>query len=116
MSADRTTYPTIAQKAGIRRPTQFLCLTPVQSASYPKAPPKSPELVPSSVASAILEVAPMSPPLSPTDSELRPVVPIVSHRKSSVSSVGGGEKQRFLKMSPVFWGGIPGEDDFAIED
>ncbi|KAI5850687.1 hypothetical protein BZA05DRAFT_419203 [Tricharina praecox] len=114
MSSNGITNATIAQKAGIRRPNQFLCLTPVQSASYPKAPPKSPEMVPSSIPNSILEVAPMSPPLSPTDSELKPV-PSYAHRKSSVSSIGG-EKQRFLKMSPVFWGGIPGEDDFAIED
>jgi hypothetical protein len=101
----------IAQTAGIRRPSTFLKLVPVQSASYPKVPLKSPELAPSAIPSSILEVAPMSPPLSPTDSELKPS-PI--RRASSVSSVS--DKQRFLKLGPVFWGGVPGEDDFAIED
>jgi hypothetical protein len=80
-----------AQAAGIRRPSTFLSLAPVSSESYPKSAPE----VDASV--------PISPPLSP-----------VQHRSSSVSSVG--EKQRFLKLGPVFWGGVPGQDDFAVEE
>ncbi|KAA8910780.1 hypothetical protein FN846DRAFT_774767 [Sphaerosporella brunnea] len=104
-----TQQTTTAQIAGIRRPSTFLTLVPVQSASYPKAPPKSPELPTAAIPAAIYDVAPISPPLSPTEAELKPV-----RRASSISSVG--DKQRFLKLNPVFWGGIPGEDDFAIED
>ncbi|KAF8539396.1 hypothetical protein BDD12DRAFT_805375 [Trichophaea hybrida] len=109
-----STYPyqSNAQAAGIRRPSTFLSLAPVKSSSYPKAPPpQSPQVVPAVVPASVLEVAPISPALSPSDTELK-LVPV--HRTSSVSSVG--DKQRFLKLGPVFWGGIPGENDFAIED
>jgi hypothetical protein len=109
MSAHYEFTTTTAQAAGIMRPSTFLTLAPVSSSSYPKAPPKSPELVPSAVPSAVLEVAPISPSLSPTDTELKPV-PV--HRTNSVSSVS--DKNRFLKLGPVFWGGIPGENDYAI--
>jgi hypothetical protein len=102
---------TTAQAAGIRRPSTFLTLVPVQSASYPKAPPKSPEMPTAAFPAAVFDVAPLSPPLSPTDLELKPVP---GRRASTASSVG--DKQRFLKLGPVFWGGIPGEDDFAMED
>ena len=97
-----------AQLAGIHRPHTFLCLAPVHSQSYPKAPtvPQSPELA---AAAATASIGAVSPALLPADA-----FGTASPRSGSVSSVGGGGGQRFLKLSPALWG-QPGED-FAIED
>ncbi|KAL7269699.1 hypothetical protein RUND412_007622 [Rhizina undulata] len=94
-------------RAIIRSPTAFLCLAPVHSETFPKAP-VSPRLAPTAGSSiaAIMEV-----PLSPLEK------PTPTHRRSSTSSIGSvNEKRRFLKLGPVHWGGAVGENDYAIED
>lgn len=134
MSSPNTT--SFARAAGLTRPQTFLCLTPVlspkpavpasrflslvpvQSASYPRAPdaPASPSAVPEH----LMWTAP-SPALAPVRARADSVSSVSSlesvgsvYRTGSVSSTA--DKQRFLKLGPVHWGGVPGGDDFAIED
>ncbi|KAH0606632.1 uncharacterized protein H6S33_003466 [Morchella sextelata] len=103
-SVQKTVSPTI------RKPTTFLCLAPVHSASFPKQQPQSPKMSP--ITSTAMETAVESPVGSPL---LLPQTS--SHRRSSTSSIGSAtEKRRFLKLGPVFWGGAIGENDYAIED
>lgn len=106
-----------AAAAGIRRPSTFLSLAPVRSESYPTAPITSPTI------SATLNVEPVESDVQlhvcdKCGSKIAPPSPEVKPRRSSSisSTLSAGQKQRFLKLGPVHWGGIPGEDDYAIED
>ncbi|KAL0632879.1 hypothetical protein Q9L58_008254 [Maublancomyces gigas] len=93
--------------SSFRKPTTFLCLAPVHSASFPKQPESSKSATTTNTGSAV-----DSPPPSPM---IRPAS--IRNRRSSTSSIGSvNEKRRFLKLGPVFWGGAIGEDDYAIED
>ncbi|RPA80625.1 hypothetical protein BJ508DRAFT_307264 [Ascobolus immersus RN42] len=80
-----------------RRPSNFLCLVPVQSASYPTQP--------------------VARPLASPTAEAKPVdaVPVQPRSASVSSAVSVGDKQRFLKLGPVFWGGNAEDDDYAVE-
>jgi hypothetical protein len=111
-----TTIPT-AVIAGIRRPHTFLCLAPVHSASFPKAP-QSPAMSPATITAepsiaTAMEESILPPPASPT-TELKHKA--VHRSSSSASAVSATDKQRFLKLGPVHWGGNIGDDDYAIED
>ncbi|TGZ83518.1 hypothetical protein EX30DRAFT_83866 [Ascodesmis nigricans] len=101
MSATHFDFYTAAAPQ-IRRPSTFLTLAPVRSESYPK-PPATEHFCHHCGS----KIAPPSP-------EVRP-----SARRSSVSSTtssNGEKKYRFLKLGPVHWGGVPGDDDYSLED
>ncbi|KAH0542639.1 hypothetical protein FGG08_002962 [Glutinoglossum americanum] len=90
----------------------FLCLAPVQSASYPPQP---------SVGAASPNVMKATPdtgvPTPPGDLVLGAEVSqaMKFRRSSSVSSDGVGPR-RFLKLGPVFSGGQPGVGDYADDE
>lgn len=93
------------QAPRLRRPSNFLSLAPVQSATYPSQPPvSSPKATTPKVESPALEAAPV-----PSE------VPIPHQRADSTSSIASNS-QRFLRLGPVFWGGSPEVDDYAVEN
>ncbi|KAI5785891.1 hypothetical protein EDC01DRAFT_661869 [Geopyxis carbonaria] len=105
-----------AAAAGIRRPSTFLCLAPIHSASFPKGP-NSPTVAPTAIAEPV-EEAPLhvcnhcGSKLPPPSPEMKPSAPLV--RADSVGSLNAPNKKRFLKLGPVFWGGNAGDDDYAV--
>jgi len=102
----------------IRRPSNFLCLVPVQSASYPAAPVAPSAPVAEATPAPVLQAEIVEEP----EQEAQPVeaeAPVPTHdhlRADSTSSNASVESnKRFLKLGPVFWGGNTGEDDYAVE-
>ncbi|KAI9837001.1 MAG: hypothetical protein M1819_000650 [Sarea resinae] len=82
---------TTATKAQVESPT-FLSLAPIMSESYPSR-----------------QVGRQSPEIEAL---------LKARRSSSISSTGSdssSSKNRFLKLVPVHWGGLPGDSDFAEE-
>ena len=112
-----------AASAGIRRPSTFLSLVPVQSDSYPKNPASPP---PTSISNNLVEpsalslnhtchhcgskIAPPSPEIKAVSMETRSV-----RSNSDASDLGSPSKNRFLKLGPVHWGGDSGDNGYAIE-
>lgn len=99
----------------IARPTNFLSLAPVQSASYPRSQPPTPAATKSGDA-PILSPALASPPKNGTGPSADEIAAVLKARRSSSVSSDGSEKKRFLKLGPVFWGGEPGVGDWAEEE
>jgi hypothetical protein len=111
--------------------SRFLSLVPVTSASYPRAPAVESNSV-SNIPDSLLWIAP-SPVVRATgfrqradsSSSISSIESLGSvssedlrsfsvYRTGSVSSTN--DKQRFLKLGPVHWGGTIGDDDFALQD
>ncbi|KAK6340323.1 hypothetical protein TWF730_002086 [Orbilia blumenaviensis] len=98
-----------------RRPSNFLVLAPVTSESYPSAPRRRTTLTYSKDNE---EAIASSPELGPS-ADLVPVEPMAlkTRRSTSVSSTSSeGRRLRFLRLNPVHWGGVAGEDDYAVEE
>jgi len=94
-----------------RRPSNFLVLAPVTSASYPAMPKRR-----SSVSSVKKEDVIATDDIVGPTADIIPIV-MKTRRSTSVSSTSSeGRRLRFLKLNPVHWGGEEGEDDYAIEE
>lgn len=89
-----------AAAAGIRRPSTFLSLAPVQSETYSNLAEQS------SASPTASKIAPPSPEIKAVPADTR------SERSNSVASESG--KQRFLKLGPVFYATT--DDGYALED
>lgn len=85
--------------AGLQ-PSTFLSLLPVHGESFPSAPATAP-IIEKDEAELALEQA------------------VVHHRRTSSissSSSAAADRRQFLKLAPVYWGGVPGEIDFATAE
>jgi hypothetical protein len=90
---------------------QFLTLIPVQSASFPASP--------ESTASSTAEASPEQTTLKSDPVPAEEVAAALKNSRSdSVSSAGSSKAEfRYLKLGPVFWGGVPGVSDYVdLED
>ncbi|KAI9868196.1 MAG: hypothetical protein M1813_006941 [Trichoglossum hirsutum] len=95
----------------------FLCLVPVQSASYPPQP-----AAPRGVSSTNATGLPPDTTGVPTplrDSMILAAGDVdrtVKTRRSSSVSSDGVSPRKFLKLGPVFGGGEPGVGDYADDE
>lgn len=113
----------------VQKPLAFLVLVPEQSASYPLSRPTS---TPSRRGSTDSDnkdqsrptttvnspvISPAINPATSTSAVNDPGVIVIANKSSRSSSMSSnGERTRFLKLGPVYWGGERGVGDWSEQD